>query len=303
MTTEDGTSISQGNPTQGETAELIEANARNIIAIRHRPLLILYYPGQYGNMMEEDVSYCYQAFRSDGITPENPLPELDVLIHTYGGNPLAAYQLGQTIRDFVSNDVACLVPQHAYSAGTLLCFSGNRICLGHSAGLSPIDITHGDVELTSIDYFRDFAKDSQEHIQRVLREMEHNGVSTVGSDLLCCLVKDIGALKVGQYYRARTLTGHYAQKFLDQYMFAGQTNAAGKRNKVIKSLLFEAPAHEFHIDFHMCLDIGLVMQEMNTTESDATKGLIELLNDLVVRDIICPYIDDESRMPFIALFR
>ena len=52
----------------------------------------------------------------------------------------------------------------------------------------------------------------------------------------------------------------------------------------------------------MCADLGLVMEEMPTPESDATKGLVSLLDGLVYRGIICPDINDDLKMPFIALY-
>ena len=47
------------------------------------------------------------------------------------------------------------------------------------------------------------------------------------------LLRSVGALKVGEYYRTRTLTGHYAEKLLDDYMLAGVPNARGRRDTII----------------------------------------------------------------------
>jgi hypothetical protein len=233
---------------------------------------------------------------------ENPLSACDVLIHTYGGSPIAGYRLAQVIRDF-ARAVAFLVPEYAYSDGTLLCFSGNQIRLGHYAGLSPIDITQEDVELTSIDYYQQFAKDCEERIQEAIqKDKQKNPGIGVASDLLCQLIGEVGALKVGEYYRARTLAGHYAQELLDRYMLAGLPNKKGRRNKIIRGLLFEAPAHSFHMDFHMCLDLGLAVEEMPTPESDMAKNVILLLDGLVQSGIICQNIADEEKMPFIAFY-
>ena len=292
--------------TQQEMKEIrlqqIEEACSKIISLRQRPLLLLYYPGPYGNMLEEDVRYCYQAFRNLNITIEERLQECDVLIHTLGGDPIAAYKLGQVVRDLVSN-VICLVPEHAYSAGTLFCFCANEIRLGHYAGLSPIDITQEEVELASIDNYKEFAQACHAAIQKIIRDEGERKSVTVGSDLLCQLVQQVGALNVGKYYRARTLTGHYAQELLDRYMLAGLPNAKGCRNKIIRKLLLEAPSHEFHLDFHMCVDLGLQLTEMSTTESDVTKNLVSLLDSLAFEEIICPSITDELKMPFIALYK
>jgi len=311
MTTEREVVTQRETIAETEAAQQIEQACNQIINLRKRPLLVLYYPGPYGQMIENDVRDCYQAFRSSGIIAEKPLPNCDVLIHTFGGDPTAAYRLGQAIRDF-GQQIVYLVPEYAYSAGTLLCFSGNQIRFGHYAGLSPIDITmvsqdrratEEEVELTSIDYFMEFARDGQKQIQQVLSDTVRESLcATIGSDLLCRMVDQIGALKVGEYYRARTLTGHYAEEFLDRYMLHGLPNAKGRRNTIIRSLLFRAPAHQYYLDFHMCVDLGLEVEEMSTTESDVAKQVVTILDDLARREIICPNVTDMVKMPFIAFY-
>jgi hypothetical protein len=291
-----------GSPSAVEYEQQIKEACRDVISIRRRPLLVIYYPEPDGTMMETDVAYCYQACRRENVTNETPLPECDVLIHTLGGDPVAAYKMGQVVRDMCQN-VACLVPEHAYSAGTLFCFASNEIRLGHYSGLSPIDITQEEVQLTSIDYFLEFVRESEEQIRKVAKSKDKAYLAVVASDLLCQLVEQVGALKVGEYYRARTLAGHYAQELLDSYMLVGFPNARGRRNRIIRELLFEAPSHLFHIDYHMCIKLGLVIAEMGTAESDATKHLIDLLEDLTGRGVICPYVMDDLQMPFIALYR
>lgn len=287
--------------TEIEPAQQIEDACRAVIDLRQRPLLVLYYPGNYGMMEEQDIRYVYQAFRSQGLAMSEPLPLCDVLIHTYGGSPIAAYRLAEVIRDF-SHQVTFLVPEYAYSAGTLLCFSGSEILLGHYAGLSPIDITVDEIELQSIDYFLEFAQDCEKRIKDVHKIDKGIPHTAVASELLCRLVDEVGALKVGEYYRARTLAGHYAQELLDRYMLNGLPNSRGRRNRIIRELLFGAPAHQFHIDYHMGADLGLIIGEMSTPESDTAKQVISILNELAGREIICQDISDEAKMPFIAFY-
>ncbi len=287
----------------------IERVCQQVIALRKRPLLVLFYPSPRGSMEESDVADCYDVFRNGGRTPDEPLDRCDVLLHTTGGSPVAGYRLAQCIRDF-ARDVVFLVPEHAYSAGTLLCFSGDGIRLGHYAGMSPIDITmvewresgRDEVELASFDYYLQFTDDCQGHIQRVLARMGVPGISRVSAALLCRLVDQVGALRVGEYYRARTLTGHYAEELLDSYMLAGKPNSAGRRDRIIRSLLFGKPAHQFHLDYHMCAAAGLEVSEMETRESDATKEAVRTLRRLAREERICLPITDEQQQPFIAFF-
>lgn len=257
----------------------------------------------------EDVEACYSALRNGEVTFEIPLKQCDVLVHTTGGNPVAGYRLARCIRGFAKS-VSFLVPKYAYSAGTLLCFSGDEIVLGHCAGLSPIDITYveegqsgqSEVQLASIDAFLDFSDACQRHIQKVLAAAGVTAASSVGSDVLCQMVEQVGALKVGQYYRARTLTGHYAQELLERYMLSGVPNGQGIAGRIVHDLLFAKPVHEFHLDYSLCEQLGLVVREMGSNESDAARMVIEVLDRLAVGGRICPPIDNTIRLPFIAFF-
>ena len=102
---------------QRATKRLDEA-CDSLMGLRKRRLLVLYYPDP-GSMEQEDVRQCYVALKNSGLRHQRDNGPIDVLVHTFGGDSAAAYQLAQCIRDF-SNNVCFLVPHYAYSAGTLL---------------------------------------------------------------------------------------------------------------------------------------------------------------------------------------
>ena len=245
------------------------------------------------------------------MTIENKLPSLDVLIESNGGNPVAGYRLAQLIRDFAA-DVSFLVADHAYSAATLLCFSGNVVRLAHYAGLSPIDITlisaegqtpEEEVELANIDNFLEFAKKARQTIEELLQHLGcSKAYTSVDSDLLVEMVKQVTALQVGKFFRERVLTGHYAEELLDSYMFPPFKDALDRRNRVVHHFLFAAPAHEFHIDYHLCDKWGLAVREMPTAESDLAKSAIEKLYGMASNNTICPRLSRSSRLPFFNFY-
>jgi hypothetical protein len=92
------------------------------------------------------------------------------------------------------------------------------------------------------------------------------------------------------------------QQNLDSYMFKGQENAVESRDYLIKNFLFGAPSHQFHLDYHLCLRWGLIVSEMDTIESDLSKGIVRLLDDLCGKRIICPTLRRQKRMPFIRFY-
>jgi ClpP class serine protease len=216
----DTNTTSQASPQDGVT--FLDSACKAITDLRQRPLLVLFYPPP-ARISEDDLSDVYRAFRAQGVTQEGRLESLDVLIESYGGDPVAGYRLAQLLRDF-AKEVDFLVPAHAYSAATILCFAANNIRLGHYAGLSPIDISLVseageqpgiEVELASVDSFVEFAVSAREKIERLLTRLGSQNETRIDADLLVSMVEEIGALEVGKYFRERTLTGAYAEELLD----------------------------------------------------------------------------------------
>jgi serine dehydrogenase proteinase len=282
----------------------LKAACANLTQLRQRPLLVLFYPWT-ARISEVDLDDVYETLRASGATPENRIPELDVLVDSYGGGPVGGYRLAQLIRDFC-DDAAFLVPDHAYSAATLLCFAGNEVRLAHFAGLSPIDITllypRKEVELATVESFMEFAQDARKKIEELLARMDSKGQTSVEADLLVAMVKEIGAMQVGKYYRERNLTGQYAEMLLESYMFADDSDKLQRRQDVIQNFLFRAPAHDFHLDYHLCAEWGVKAVEMPTAESDLAKKVLKELNNLADNDVICRRVNNNKRFPYFGWY-
>lgn len=268
----------------------------------------MYYPPG-ARITEFDIRDVYKELRAGGATKENKIPKLDLLLHTYGGDPVAAYRIAQLLRG-MCNSMDILVPEHAYSAGTLMCFSSDNIRLGDFAGLSPIDITitkegkSEGVQLAGLDSFLEFAQKARREAERDLKELERDGAnSRVDSDLLVQMVKEIGAMTVGRYYRERLLTGHYASILLESFMFKGVSDCLSRTQSVIAHFLFGAPSHEFHLDYQFCKEWHLRVVEMPTRESDLAKRLVAGLKNCTDVGFICQPLNHRIRMPFIRYYR
>ena len=291
-----------------DPTQLLDDSAYLVTAKRDRPLLVLYYPGSHGHMMVDDADDAYSQLRKAGITKEVKLENLDVLLHTYGGDPSGAYRLGQTIRSF-TNCLDFLIPEYAYSAGSLLSLSGDCIWFGDNARLSPFDITlrertlpASEVSLASVDNFLEFATAARSKIEIMLQTLGSERNTTLDSDLLCELVRQVGALKIGEYFRERLLTANYAQVLLDSYMFRGLPNAIDRRRDVIDKMVHSSPSHQFIMDFHIARNASLTVQQLDTVTSDLIKAVVNHLDDLTAQGLICLNLADEYKMPFIKFY-
>ncbi|MGC1708839.1 MAG: hypothetical protein WA799_03445 [Nitrosotalea sp.] len=283
--------------------------AMSFAKFRKNPLLILYYPDVHGQMSQRDVKDVYDEFRRRDRTKAKRYSNLDVMIHTYGGVPQVGYLLAQVIRDF-SDKITFLVPEYSFSAGTVLCLSGNDVRLADHALLSPIDITIHEIkksgtsvtELISVDYFMQFAEDCRKAIEKMLDDHDLKATTKVESDLLVEFVKQVGALQVGEYYRLRKFSEKYALKLLKDYMFADRLDGEHLAGQVVQKLLFEYPSHSFVMDYHICRDLGIPVSEMSQDESDKSKEIISNLSDLAKSGHICKNVDKDTKIPFFRLY-
>ena len=271
----------------------------------------MYYPNEAA-IEVEDVTILYEHLRGAGLTPDSPLPALNVALHTLGGDPNASYRLAQLLRDFAS-EVTFIIPQYAYSGGTTIALAGDKIVLAHYAVLSPIDVglvpvrveaedgNGGErLEPVAMDHYIDMAANAKVQIERALQE---RGVSSEGSAadeaLMTAMVSNPeNAMRIATYYRQRNIAETYARQLLENYMLKEAPPA--RVQKVIDGLITQAPDHEFDMDYHICSDIGLVVSEANQELSDLSKRLVKALESATGLNAICgrKFNNSPERMPF-----
>ena len=271
--------------------------------IRKNPLLVMYYPDNMGEMTHDDMQSLDDEFRRRGFRRvTGKIKQLDVILHTLGGQADIGYMLAQILRDF-ADSIYFLIPYHAASAGTLTCFSGDKILFGGYAYLTPIDVSLGNFRLMSIDYFMDFAVGCRSNMEAAFRNAQiKDAESHVESELLLEMVGQISAINVGTFYRQRTLTAYYASLLLSTYMFKNHPEAQKIAQNISNALVFQFPTHEFFLDYHMCKGLGLIAEKLTDTESDIAKDLVKLLDEFTMNGIICKEVKKDYRTPFITLY-
>lgn len=289
--------------------ERVDRLARELIRLRSRPLLVLYYHEQGGAMVESDVRDVYGAFRERGWHSESPRGSLDVLLHSLGGEPEPAYRIAQVTRNFAKK-VDFLVPEYAWSAATLIALSGDAIRLGSTATLGPIDVTVGspenEIELASIEYYKRFVVDCLRSVVHELGQHSAQFETDLETELLRELVSQVTAISIGELYRMSEITLHYANRLMMDYMFGGNPKATILVPKIAEALVKGFPAHDFVLDYHMSSELGLRVDEMSEKESDLSKTLVDELVALAEQGDACPEVSlhrgDTLRAPFIRLY-
>lgn len=281
-----------------EYFEELRKTALKIVNTRKRSLFVMYYPPG-GSILEMDIEQIYDELKDN--LGDKKLDDLDLLLHTLGGSPDAAYLIAQILHDF-SDNVTVLVPKRAMSAGTLICLGTNEIKLGAHATLSPIDISlvsadrpDDSIHLVNLDFYLKFV----EHFKKM---MDSNNIETeADKELMVELVRSIHPLDIGHFFRLRELTLFYARLLLEEYMFSGLKYKENNAKKISNKLVFELPSHELLIDYHIARRIGLCVSEMDLKLSDICRELVESLNDGVDR-YLCWYLGNDERIPYFKLY-
>ena len=280
------------------------------------PLLVMYYPHE-ATIEVEDIRILYRHLRQHGLTPDNPLQSLNIVLHTSGGDANASYRLAQLLRDFTSK-ATFVIPEYAYSGGTTITLAGDRIVLSHCAVLSPIDVGLGQVydeleesdegerlEPVAMDHYIDMAVNAKVQIESALQEHGLSGAASAADEALMTAMVDNpeNAMRIAKFYRQRNIAETYARQLLENYMLK---DANPQRvNKVINGLITQSPDHEFDLDYHLCSEIGLVVDEANQELSDLSKELVMELESATDENVICGRKVNNSpeRMPFFLYIR
>ena len=154
---------------------------------------------------------------------------IDLLIASYGGDPMVAWRIMSLIRQRVKQ-VSVLIPQSAYSAATLVALGADEIVMHPNGHLGPIDMqittvtegTRRDFSTEDISAFLDFVREKlsitdQEHLRRLF-------------EITC---KEVGSLGVGFTARSSKLAVALAERLLGMHMKDDDNCGSQKRTCLI----------------------------------------------------------------------
>lgn len=148
--------------------------------------------------------------------------KLFVLLTTPGGSAIAVERYVNIIRHHY-NEVSFIVPDYAYSAGTIFCMSGDHIFMDYSSALGPIDPQVLNKEgkwvaaLGYLDKVNDLIKKAQE------------GTLTNAEFLI---LKDMDLAELRGYEQAKELTIDLLKKWLVKYKFKNWKEHATNPDKL-----------------------------------------------------------------------
>lgn len=121
-----------------------ERKTRVIALIHRQETVSVFGVPVASNISIEDSEAVLRAIR---LTPD-ALP-IDVILHTPGGQVLAAEQIAKALADR-KGKVTVFVPHYAMSGGTIIALAADQIVMDANAVLGPVDPQIGDIPAASI---------------------------------------------------------------------------------------------------------------------------------------------------------
>jgi ClpP class serine protease len=162
----------------------------SVIALIHRQETVsLFGVPVSSNITIEDSEAVLRAIR---LTPE--AQPIDVILHTPGGQVLAAEQIAKALSERKAK-VTVFVPHYAMSGGTIIALAADEIVMDANAVLGPVDPQIGDFPAASI-----------------VRMVETKGPRNVSDQMLVLAdVAQKARIQVA-YFVSELLRKHYSQK-------------------------------------------------------------------------------------------
>ena len=222
-----------------------------IEAQRKRPLLVYVTSsrqGASGNMASDALpSFIEQLDKLPTGTTA-----IDLLIGSYGGDPMVAWRIMSLIR---ARDltVSVLIPHSAYSAATLLALGANEIVIHPNGHLGPVDMQITTVadsgmprhfSTEDISAYLDFVRDNlritdQEHIRTLF-------------ELTC---KEVGSLGIGFSARSSKLAVDLGERLLKMHMKDDESGV--KLRSIVKNMSQKFQSHSYPVSRTEAKDLGL----------------------------------------------
>lgn len=178
----------------------------------------------YGPLIDNAQHHILELIET--VAKEKKSNSLTVILTTSGGSAIAVERYVNIIRHNYS-EVNFIIPDFAYSAGTIFCMSGDNIFMDYSSVLGPIDPqvqTKDGRWVAALGYL--------DKVNQLLDKAKNNELTQAEFIIL----KDLDLAELRGYEQAKDLTIALLEKWLVKYKFKNwelhQTNELLKGQKV-----------------------------------------------------------------------
>jgi hypothetical protein len=163
------------------------------------------YYGQIVDGLENDILNLIEDLANDRFKKD----KLIIILTTTGGSAIAVERYVNIIRHNYK-EVEFVVPNYAYSAGTIFCMSGDKIFMDYFSVLGPIDpqVQNKDGKwVAALGYLDKVNEIIEKSRNRTITEAEF------------LMIKDLDLAELRSYEQAKDLTIQLLKKWLVKYKF------------------------------------------------------------------------------------
>lgn len=202
------------------------------------------------------------------ISEDQTINNLDVIIHSFGGDADAAYHIAKILRSYCKGKLTFIVPRFAKSAATLLCCSGDLIIMGKPSELGPVDPQRLDI-VRGVRYSGLSIKDTIRFLDSMEKDLNKN--SEKCNKVISEAIRNLPLMEIGDSLRALNHIADYLTELLSEGMFSeelknSKENTENNIKNIIFNLVTKHNSHSKCIDYNTAKKIGLKVKEAEKEE-------------------------------------
>lgn len=204
------------NPIDNAVKELLGQSLSKIETALNSDVLCY-----FGPIVDGNENFFLQIVEDLAQEP-NKKEQLAIILTTTGGSAMAVERYVNIIRHFY-NRVVFIVPDYAYSAGTIFCMSGDEIWMDFCSALGPIDPQVRNKEgkfVPALGYL--------DKVNEMIEKAKKNQLTQ--AEFL--ILKDFDLAELRAYEQAKELTTSLLKKWLVKYKFKNWSVHSSNGNKV-----------------------------------------------------------------------
>lgn len=204
------------SPINDYNKQAMKDSLANLEAILNADVFVYY--GELIDGVEADVKQIIEALCRDGKKHE----KICVILTTPGGSLNPVKRIVNILRNFYK-EVDYIVPDYAYSAGTVMCCSGDRIFMDYYSVLGPIDpqVRNKDGKFVAALGYLD-------KINELIEKAKKNELTNAEFIIL----KDFDLAELRAYEQARDLAIDLLVEWLPKYKFKNWTEHKSNQKPV-----------------------------------------------------------------------
>lgn len=202
------------------------------------------------------------------ISKEQPVNNLDVIIHSLGGDADAAYHIAKILRGYCKGKLTFIVPRSAKSAATLLCCSGDSIIMDKPSELGPVDPQRLDF-IRGVQYSGLSIRETIKFLDNMEKDLNIN--SEECNRVIREAIENLPLMEIGDSLRALTHIADYLHELLSEGMFKrefenSKEDTENNIKNIILNLVSKHYSHSKCIDYNTAKKIGLKVEVVGKEE-------------------------------------